>query len=341
MNLSFPLAEKWDRRGMHRHISHFPQQLFIPPMPDSLRDLSPPSSFTVVGVGGSAIGGEILRGYMSNISTCPVNVVRGYTLPRWANTHSLVVAVSYSGNTKETLVLAKEALDRGIPLIAITQGGKLNDLAEREGIPLLLLPPGGPPRTALGYILSALLGVAQALELIFPQDMAVRETRHLLKTMGEKLSPVKGGGRAFEIALKLQRTIPLLYASSPLLEPVALRWKGQLNENSKTPAFLNSFPELGHNEIMAWENSSYPFHVVILRDKEETVLQTKSIEAVKSILKDRGETTEVRSQGEELLARLLSLTYLGDWVSYYLALLKEVDPTPIGLIQDLKTKIEA
>jgi glucose/mannose-6-phosphate isomerase len=341
MNRPIPLLEKWDRQGMHRHISHFPQQLFIPPMSGPLKDLAPPSNVMVVGVGGSAIGGEILRGYMSSLSTCPVHVVRGYALPQWADTCSLVVAVSYSGNTKETFMLANEALGKGIPLIAITQGGKLKDLAERKGIPLLLLPLGGPPRTALGFIFSSLLGVAQALGLLPPQEGAVSETRLLLGTMGEELSPVKGGGMAFEIAMKLQRTIPLLYASSPILESVALRWKEQLNENSKTPAFLNSLPELGHNEIMAWENNSYPFHVIILRDKEGPKLQTRSIEALKDILKGRGEATEVKSRGKGVLARLLSLSYLGDWVSYYLALLKEVDPTPIELIQELKKRLEA
>ena len=294
----------------------------------------------IAGVGGSAIGGDLFRTYMARVSPCPVHVIRGYRLPLWVDSRTLVVAVSCSGSTRETLTMFQQARDLHIPLVAVTRGGELAQAAQESNIPVIRLQGNSPPRTTLGTTLSILLALAQFLELIPPGESPLQEAHSLLTSMATDLRPSSGGGEALELALKLQGSIPLIYAGGPLLESVATRWKGQFNENSKTPAFTNTFPELGHNEIVGWEGDMGPFHLVLLRDKEETTLQKRTIAAAMELLKNRCRgIEEVTSRGNSLLARLLSLVYMGDWASYYLALIKGVDPTPIPLIEELKRRI--
>ncbi len=334
------LVEKIDKKGMHRVLRAFPQQLHIPALPPEVVRLSSPQNMVVAGVGGSAIGGDLFRTYMARVSTCPVHVVRGYRLPQWVTPHTLVVAVSCSGGTQETLAMFHEARERGIPLVAVTRGGKLAQAAQESGIPIIRIQGTAPPRTTLGATLAVLLALAQVLELVSPGEDPLEEAQALLSSMAQELHPSGGGGKALELAQKIQGSIPLIYAGGPLLESVATRWKGQINENSKTPAFTNTFPELGHNEIVGWEGDMSPFHVILLRDRDETRLQERTISAAMELLRARCKgMEEVVSQGEGLLTRLLSLVYLGDWVSYYLAILKGVDPTPIPLIDELKKRI--
>jgi glucose/mannose-6-phosphate isomerase len=325
---------------MHRILEGFPSQLSPPPLPPEVGNLPIPGKLVVVGVGGSAIGGDLFRTYMARVSSCPVHVVRGYRLPRWVDTQTLVVAVSCSGGTAETLTMFQEAKGLKVPMVAVTRGGKLAQAAREEGIPLIKLQGTAPPRTTLGATLAILLALAQSLSLLPPGGNPLEEAQALLSSMARDLRPTSGGGEALELARKLQGSIPLIYAGGPLLESVATRWKGQINENSKTPAFTNTFPELGHNEIVGWEGDMSPFHLILLRDREETDLQRRTIKATVELLKNRCRgLEEVTSRGENLLTRLLSLVYLGDWVSYYLALLKGIDPTPIPLIDELKRRI--
>ena len=332
--------EEIDRGKMHRILESFPLQLQPPSLPREIERLTPPRNMVIAGVGGSAIGGDLFRTYMARVSPCLVHVIRGYRLPRWVDSQTLVVAVSCSGSTRETLTMFQQARDLNIPLVAVTRGGKLAQAAQEGNIPVIRLHGDSPPRTTLGATLAILLALAQSLELIPPSESPLQEAHSLLTSMAMDLRPSSGGGDALELALKLQGSIPLIYAGGPLLEPVATRWKGQFNENSKTPAFTNTFPELGHNEIVGWEGDMGPFHLVLLRDKEETNLQKRTIAAAMELLKNRCRgIEEVTSRGNSLLARLLSLVYMGDWVSYYLALINGVDPTPIPLIEELKKRI--
>ncbi len=333
------LAEEIDREGMQGVLLSFPQQIRLPPIRSDVKELPRPRQIVVVGVGGSAIGGDIFRTYMARQSLCPVHVIRGYQLPRWVDSHTLVVAVSCSGRTRETLAMFQEARERETPLVAVTRGGDLEKAAVEAKIPVAKLQGTAPPRTTLGSTLSILVALAQALELL-PGENLLEEAQTLLSDMAQEYRPSRGGGEALEIAEKLKGSIPLIYAGGPSLEAVATRWKGQLNENSKVPAFTNTFPELGHNEIVGWEGDMSPFHLVLLRDREEIPLQSRTISATLELVRHRCRgVEEVKSRGEHLLARLLSLVYMGDWVSYYLALLRGVDPTPIPLIEELKRRL--
>ena len=333
------LVEEIDREGMQSILLSFPQQLRLPPISPDMENLPRPRQMVVVGVGGSAIGGDIFRTYMARLSPCPVHVIRGYCLPLWVDPKTLVVAVSCSGRTQETLAMFQEARKRKTPIVAVTRGGDLEKAALEAKIPVAKLQGTSPPRTTLGNTLSILIALAQSLDLI-PQEDPLEEAQTLLSDMAREFHPSRGGGRAFEMAEKLKGAIPLIYAGGPSLEAVATRWKGQFNENSKVPAFTNTFPELGHNEIVGWEGDMNPFHVVLLRDKEETDLQSKTISATLDLMRNRCRgVEEVRSRGENLLTRLLSLVYMGDWVSYYLAIIRGVDPTPIPLIEELKRRL--
>ncbi len=334
------LAREVDRRGMEKILVDFPRQLCLPPLPPGIEPPPPPKGLVVIGVGGSAIGGDLFRTYMARLSSCPVHVIRGYRLPQWVDPHTLVVAVSCSGGTRETLALFQEARTKGIPSLAVTRGGRLAEIAREGGIPVISLQGSSPPRTTLGATLAVLLAIAQGLGLLNFQKDPLEEAQALLSEMAQELRPARGGGEALEMALKLKGAIPLIYASGPSLEAVATRWKGQFNENSKVPAFTNTFPELGHNEIVGWEGDMTPFHVILLRDREETDLQSRTISAALDLVGSRCQGVEVvTSRGESLITRLLSLVYMGDWVSYYLALVRGIDPTPIPLIDELKRRI--
>ncbi|MCK4437160.1 bifunctional phosphoglucose/phosphomannose isomerase [bacterium] len=302
------------------------------------------SKIVVTGLGGSAIGGDLLCSYLADEIKIPVFVNRNYSLPGFVDEEALLFAVSYSGNTEETISAYQKAIERRAKVIAVTSGGKLRDLCESGGVPSIIIPSGMPPRTAIGYLFLPMLIALAETGLIEDKTREIEETNSLLVELRKGWEPSSQLSRnqAKELAQRLPGKLILIYGSDHL-EAVCLRWKTQVNENSKSLAYPVAFPELNHNEIVGWEGMEElrrKIEVIILRDKGEPDRIKSRIEITKSVIGDRpSEVKEVWSQGQSLLARMFSLIYLGDWVSFYLAILQGVDPTVIRPIDLLKKKL--
>ena len=332
---------KLDSKGMEKRIRNLPNQLItgkeavektsIPYEPSLIK------AVMISGLGGSAIAGDIMKGYLRDNFSLPIEVNRSYTLPSWVGEDTLVFAVSYSGNTEETLSSYEIAKERGAKIIAVTSNGKLKNFAENDGFPCIEIPEGYPPRAAFGFLFSSLLYTFKKLGW-WNRENEIEETISLLKKMGEELSPSSPENLALNLAQSIQDSISLIYASQDYFYGVAMRWKTQLNENSKAPAFYAFFPELDHNEIMGWEGvKDKIFTVILLKDEEESLRMQARINFTMEIIKEKtAKIIEVKSKGKSLLARIFSLIYIGDWVSFYLAILNEVDPTVIKSIDKLK-----
>ena len=312
-------------------------------IPEHYKDID---RILAMGMGGSAIGGDLLKSYVSQESNIPLIVNRDYRIPRFVTSHTLVFASSYSGNTEETLSAYEEAQKRGARIVGITSGGKLEEYCQRDGNPFLTIPPGLPPRTALGYLFFPLVMVLERLKVIAGREEEIEETIKVLKRLSQELGPeVKGKiNRAKRLAQELHNKVPVVYGPSEYFEPVVLRWKDQFNENSKVFSTCNVFPELNHNEIVGWEilqELTRNFAIILLRDKNASERINLRMDITKSIIENKvGLTREIWSEGDSLLARIFSLVYLGDFVSFYLAILNGVDPTPVKMIDLLKKELE-
>lgn len=292
------------------------------------------SRIVALGMGGSGIAGSLLAALLP----AEVVPVRGYTLPRWVGEESLVLALSYSGDTEETLSAFREALPRTQRLLAVTSGGTLGALCAQRGIPWIKIPPGYQPRAALGYLLFPLLGLFRRLDLIGELE----EVFLVLDRMARVLAPGDGENEAQRLARTLHGRVPLVYGAGPTA-PVAFRWKTQVNENAKQPAFWAELPELCHNEIVGWGLSTRLLPqatVVFLRTGHDHPRVQARIEILQGLLAERDlPWIEVHGRGQGELAQAFSLLYLGDWVSAYLALLNGVDPTPVAIIRELKEQL--
>jgi glucose/mannose-6-phosphate isomerase len=299
----------------------------------------------VAGMGGSAVSGDLAVSLLASKLKTPLLVNRDYLLPAQIDKESLLVALSYSGNTEETLSAVQEAGRRGLKVICVTAGGRLKELAEAKGYPCYLIPAGYQPRAALPYLLVPLLTILSRLELapVFEPDL--KEAIALLQKLRddyELIRPTRNNP-AKQLAKKLQDKIPLIFGSVGLTAAAALRFKTQLNENSKVTAMCNLFPELNHNELVnlfALKRGKHNFTLVLLRDEGDSERLKKRMEITKSLIGNQlGGINELFSQGKSPLARLLSLVYLGDFVSAYLAIVNGVDPTPVEAISRLKKEL--
>ena len=336
-----------DKSGMYDLIKgfpgHFAEGRKIGALADPIVRVNEINQVVIAGMGGSAIGGDLLRAYAGPDSNVPISVVRTYQLPASVTKDTLLVASSYSGNTEETLSLVTEALSRGTHIFCITTGGQLLDIAQRENLPHVVVPGGMPPRAALAYSLTPLLYMARAAGIIGVSDAELDEAQLMLDNLCENYCNPENGNEALNIAEILHGNLPVIYSGTGLLETVNLRWRGQINENAKVHAYGNLYPELNHNEIMGWEGNGWltsKMAVVTLQDSDDHPRIRRRMEITKGILaKEAAQWIELKTQGEGRLARMLSLLHLGDWVSLYLAMLNNADPTPIAGIDALKSAL--
>lgn len=310
-------------------------------------DIQKPGKFTnlvISGMGGSAISGDIASIVLRNKADFPVFVNRNYGCPKFVGAGTLFIAVSYSGNTEETLSAFKEALKRGAMIISVSSGGELKELSKKNSIPFIEIPKGLPPRSALGYLLSPLLNLLQRSGAgNFKADLD--ETVKLLKQLSRKygVSCAARENDVKKMAIRLNGQTPVILASDGTTYASGLRWKTQLNENSKATAVLSVFPELDHNDIVNFsflKQGEHKFSFVALRDEGDPERMKRRIEVTKSLISGNvGGIAEVWSQGESILARTMSLIYYGDYLSVYLALLSGIDPTPVEIIEKLKKEL--
>ncbi|MBV9309941.1 MAG: bifunctional phosphoglucose/phosphomannose isomerase [Solirubrobacterales bacterium] len=320
-------------------------------MPDQLRDalwrvqsanLEPhdaPGGLVVAGMGGSAIGGALARAALADRASRPIVLARGYALPPWTTPDTTVLCASYSGDTEETLAVFEAAGALGARRIVATIGGKLAEAARAESVPVIPLPGGFQPRSAVAYSLvvalevAGLCGVGERLHA--EVDVAAAHAQRLVP---EWSPDGPDDSLPKEIARGLQDTVPQV-AGAGLTAPIAYRWKTQINENAKVPSFAVELPELDHNEIVGWEGAAElgRFSAVFLDDSDLHPRIRQRIELSRGLIAGRGATTyRVESIGENPIERVVSLVLLGDLVSLYLAVLRAVDPTPIQVIDTLK-----
>ena len=293
------------------------------------------------GMGGSAIAGDILSDLYIDQIDVPFFVQRGYHLPKCIHEDSLVIISSYSGNTEETISILKEAKAHKAHIIAITSGGKI--AKEMKNKDTIIIPTGYPPRQAFGLSFFSLLYVLDKLKILTVNEDDISETIHILEKLAQHNNPNIHDHVHFTqtFAQSLLHKVPVFYAADRIYGSLATRWRNQINENSKTLAFSNTFPELNHNEIVGYDMNPdlmKNFIFVFLRDpeREEKQIQ-KRIELTKKILNDRNtQIMEVFPEGNSRLARAFSLLYRGDWVSFYLAQLNEKNPFEINNIDFLK-----
>lgn len=339
---------KIDRQGMLQTAEKMPEML-VEAMELS-RGASIPKikkirHIIISGMGGSAIAGNIAANLFSNSVKVPLYVNRDYQLPAFADRGTLFFALSYSGNTEETLSAVKEAAMRGAKIICAASGGKLKEVAEKNGYPLFLIPAGYQPRAALPYLLAPVLVSLERMGTAPSASEELNEAAELLQKLKEEYgmsrsvrsNPVK------QLAKTLLSKIPLILAGCGTTEAAGLRLKTQFNENSKVTALFNVFPELDHNEIVnlsVLKREEHSFCALLLRDEKDSERLKKRMEVTKSLIgRQLGGVKEIYSRGKSQLARILSLVYFGDLLSVYLAILRGVDPTPVEVISRLKKEL--
>ena len=323
-------------------------------MPDQLRDalwrvesanLEPhdaPGGLVVAGMGGSAIGGSLARAALGDRASRSIVIARGYGLPPWTTPDSTVLCASYSGNTEETLGVYEAAGALGARRIVATTGGKLAEAARAEDVPVIPLPGGFQPRAAVAYSLVVALEVAWlcgAGERLHAEiDVAAAHVEQIVELWGPD---APSDCLAKELARGLHGTIPQI-AGSGLTSPISYRWKTQINENAKMPCFAHELPELDHNEIVGWEGASQlgRFSAVFLDDSDLHPRIRQRIELTRGLIEaEAAGTYRVESIGQNRTERLVSLVLLGDLVSLYLAVLRDIDPTPVAPIDRLKSAL--
>ncbi len=295
----------------------------------------------VCGMGGSGIGGDF-AGALAELEGRRVSVHKSYGLPGWApSARPLVVAVSYSGNTEETLSAVAAAREAGLAVVAVTSGGTLGEIAGSEGFPVVVVPGGLQPRAALGYLLGGLLRVLAAAGVIGDPGAALAEAAELATALSGPSGAAEGLAR--DLAERLDGRIVAVYGSVGLTAPVAQRWKTQINENGKWPAWWAVFPELDHNEIVGWSGRpdlDRRVGIVTLRDDAEPPPIAARFRLTEEVTSESvAWVGEVRAQGSSPLARMISLTAVGDLVSLELARLAGVDPVPVDVIESLKRRL--
>jgi len=278
----------------------------------------------ISGMGGSGIGGQILSSISDFEGFANITYWNNYNLPKWANKDCLVICVSYSGNTAETLSAAKNALDLGCNLEVITTGGKLRKIAEENNLHITNIEKGHQPRAALPLLLKALISRVRLPSM----DQEIKE-------VGELKLPIN---KAKNIASQIKGTIPCIY-SSDLMNPVAYRWRCQIQENAKQLAFNHQIPEMNHNEIVGWTLPNSQMSVILIRDSNEEEQIRNRFEATKNVAWDSVKIVECTSVGKTPLARIMSMVILGDLVSLELAQLNDVNPTPVEIIENLKKEL--
>lgn len=339
-----------DQFDMYGKIADWPEQVArsLPNGIDAGKShaADAPRCLVWAGMGGSAIGGDFAAAIAQSRASFPILVHRGGHLPAWVGKQDRGLLVSFSGNTAETVDAAEAAASRGIGLDLLTSGGKLGPWGEAQGIPVVKVPGGRPPRSALGDLFSSSLGLLAGRGWIdLPQD-EIDETHAGIAevTRINKEEPTDASHPCSPLIELLDDRLPMIYGTGAML-PVARRWANQLNENSKRPAHWGELPEMNHNEVVAylegtpWGERSA---LIFLVDPDSPADVLKRVDVTLSLAERAGWKGQIiHANGGTGLARLLTMTILGDWLSYWVALAEKVDPTPIPTIDALKAALEA
>jgi glucose/mannose-6-phosphate isomerase len=312
---------------------------------DGLDSMGPITNVVVLGMGGSGIAGDVLAALAGPEMAVPVTVVKSYEPPAFVGPDSLVFAVSCSGDTEETVAAAASARSAGANLITVAGGGELARVARAEGSPLVEVPAGIPqPRAAIGAMAVPPLAVLEQVGLLSDLTPRITAAAEALARRRDRL--VQPGSLAEDVASRIGRTFPLVYGSPGPVGVAAQRWKTQVNENAKAPAFWSAVPELCHNEVAGWgqdgDVTRQVLTLVTLRHDGEHPQVARRFDLVAEVLLEVvADIVEVRGEGTDSLALLFDLVLLGDFVSLHLAGREGTDPGPVPVLIDLKERLRA
>jgi glucose/mannose-6-phosphate isomerase len=288
----------------------------------------------ICGLGGSGIGGTLVKEILHNSAIVPIDIIKSYSIPAYINKHSLVICSSYSGDTEETLEAYKQALERKALIVCITSGGKLAEMAKKDGMNCIIIPSGMPPRAGLGYSLTQLLHVFAFYKLAKDHISQIATSATLLDA--EQNAIVK---QATEIASSLVNKVPVIYCTS-LHEGMAIRFRQQLNENSKILCWHHVLPEMNHNELVGWSHAYPEVCAVLFHDNTEHPRNELRIEICRKIFqKYAGSFLEIVPKGANDIEKKIYWIHLGDWVSYILSEKRNVDAMDIKVIDQLKKEL--
>jgi glucose/mannose-6-phosphate isomerase len=301
-----------------------------------------PGGMIVAGMGGSAVGGQLARAILGDHASRPLLAAQAYGLPPWTTPDTTVLCVSYSGDTEETLACYEAAGVIGARRVAVTTGGELASLARADGVPVVPVAGGFQPRAAVAYMTVAALQVA-ALSGVGPGmnselDVAADHLEELVIEWGPEGAP---DGLAKRTARALQGTVPIV-AGAGLTSAIAYRWKTQLNENTKVPAYAVELPELDHNEIQGWGSAAElgRFSAIFLDDCDTHPRVKERIALTAQLIAPGAAGVHrIESRGQTSVERVFSLVLLGDLISIYLAVLRGVDPEPVEALDRLKQEL--
>ncbi|MBC8310798.1 MAG: bifunctional phosphoglucose/phosphomannose isomerase [Candidatus Marinimicrobia bacterium] len=340
------LNTKLDRSDMSGAISGFPNQIknsFII-MNDwvAQNNYEYIENIMVLGMGGSAIGGDVARVIAQNDCSVPIFVNRSYNIPEWVCSKTLILASSYSGGTEETLSAFAQCKKRNCPIIVLSTGGAITEYADEYDLDKITIPSGYQPRAALGFSFSLILILLNRLGFVQTKIIEmVEESIESLESLSAEMN--KAENKALTMSKNIYATCPIIYGSEDLTWVAALRFRGQLAENAKMLSFHHQFPEQNHNEIEGWTVNTDimdRFSIIWLKDDDDHPgIQARMRISASLLESSAGSQFEISQSGASRVERLLKLIHYTDWISYYAALLHNVDPTPVNRIQNLKIKI--
>lgn len=301
-----------------------------------------PGGLIVAGMGGSSIGGALARAALGDTASRPILSARAYGLPPWTTPDTTVLCASYSGHTEETLAAYEAAGALGATRVVATSGGRLAEVAREDGVPVIPVAGGLQPRAAIAYMTVAALDVAARCgagpRCASDIDVAAEHLEELVVEWGPEAPE---DSEAKTLARGLLGTVPVI-AGAGLTAPIAYRWKTQLNENAKVPAFWHELPELDHNEIVGWGSAAElgRFSAVFLEDSDTHPRIADRVELTEELIRDGAAATfRVQSRGTTSFERVFSTVLLGDLVSIYLSVLRGVDPGPVAVLERLKAEL--
>jgi glucose/mannose-6-phosphate isomerase len=303
-----------------------------------------PKHVVVVGMGGSAIGGEILHDWLRNTLPIPIEVCRDYTLPAYVNKDTLVFVNSYSGNTEETLTAFLAAIRRKCTVTAVTSGGQLESFCKKLRVPNMIIPEGLQPRVAIPYLFFPLPVLMKKMGIISDIDNELEEAIQILERVAKANAPAvpTENNRAKQLATELVDTIPVIYGFRQY-SSIAQRLKTQFNENSKIPSKYEVFSELNHNETVGYEapeSLTKKLSIILIRDPQEPPEIRNRIETTTKLVFDRAnKVLEIWAEGKGKLAKMFSVMCTGDFASVYLAILQNKNPTPVNIIDRVKSEL--
>lgn len=288
----------------------------------------------VCGLGGSGIGGTIASQLLAEVSNVPIHVNKDYEIPAFVNKQTLVIISSYSGNTEETLTMLKAAIAKNAEIVCLTSGGKVEQIAKTNNYNLIVIPDEFPPRAAFGLAFPQLFKFLAHYKIIPNQIEFFEKSIALIE---KETDAIKTKAKA--LANQLYNKIPVLYSAAPF-EGVMVRFRQQINENSKMLCWHHALPEMNHNELVGWTNKNDDLAVVFFRTEADNYRTQKRIEITKDVVsKYTSNVTEVYAKGNSNIEKAIYLIHLGDWVSLYLANLKHIDPVEVNIITHLKNEL--